>query len=50
MPLDTFALSLVCSEMQKRSEMGGFEFMPRPSDAYYRKLPEKVGPIILHPS
>jgi 4-hydroxyphenylpyruvate dioxygenase len=30
-------------EMQKRSTFGGFEFMPRPSDKYYKNLPEKVG-------
>lgn len=30
-------------EMQKRSAYGGFEFMPRPSDKYYRNLPSKVG-------
>ena len=30
-------------EMQARSALGGFEFMPRPSDKYYRNLPLKVG-------
>jgi 4-hydroxyphenylpyruvate dioxygenase len=29
--------------MRKRTEIGGFDFMPRPSDGYYKKLPEKVG-------
>eukprot|EP00877_Chromochloris_zofingiensis_P009722 jgi/Chrzof1/5002/Cz15g08050.t1 len=29
--------------MRKHSELGGFEFMPRPGDSYYRKLPEKIG-------
>jgi hypothetical protein len=29
-------------EMQARTDYGGFEFMPRPSDKYYRNLPEKV--------
>lgn len=28
--------------MRKHSELGGFEFMPRPGDSYYRKLPEKI--------
>ncbi|KXZ47898.1 hypothetical protein GPECTOR_32g511 [Gonium pectorale] len=30
-------------EMRARSELGGFEFMPRPSDKYYRELPKKIG-------
>lgn len=30
-------------EMRARSEAGGFEFMPRPNDAYYRALPERIG-------
>lgn len=29
--------------MRKRTEVGGFEFMPRPSEKYYKNLPEKVG-------
>lgn len=29
--------------MRVRSEVGGFEFMPRPSDQYYRDLPKKIG-------
>ncbi|GLC38696.1 hypothetical protein PLESTB_000591400 [Pleodorina starrii] len=30
-------------EMRARSEVGGFEFMPRPSDKYYKELPKKIG-------
>lgn len=30
-------------EMQSRSKSGGFEFMPSPSAAYYKELPNKVG-------
>ncbi|GFR45369.1 hypothetical protein Agub_g6744 [Astrephomene gubernaculifera] len=30
-------------EMRARSDVGGFEFMPRPSDRYYRELPKKMG-------
>lgn len=30
-------------EMRARSHNGGFDFMPRPSDKYYRDLPAKVG-------
>lgn len=30
-------------EMRARSEVGGFEFMPRPSDSYYAALPKKIG-------
>ena len=29
--------------MQSRTHCGGFEFMPRPSDKYYRELPQKIG-------
>lgn len=29
--------------MQSRTDAGGFEFMPRPSNKYYRELPDKVG-------
>lgn len=27
----------------RRSALGGFDFMPRPSDDYYKKLPAKIG-------
>jgi 4-hydroxyphenylpyruvate dioxygenase len=30
-------------ELKKRSHCGGFEFMPAPGDAYYRKVPERIG-------
>ncbi|GBF87494.1 carbamoyl-phosphate synthase large subunit, chloroplastic-like protein [Raphidocelis subcapitata] len=30
-------------EMSARSELGGFEFMPRPCEAYYRALPGRIG-------
>ncbi|GLI70471.1 hypothetical protein VaNZ11_015381 [Volvox africanus] len=30
-------------EMRARSEVGGFEFMSRPSDRYYQDLPKKIG-------
>lgn len=43
-------LALMCTdivhtiqEMRARSELGGFDFMPRPSAKYYRDLPEKLG-------
>ena len=29
--------------MRKRSHCGGFEFMPRPSDEYYKKMPARIG-------
>lgn len=29
-------------EMAKRSQYGGFEFMPRPSESYYGKVAQKV--------
>ncbi|GMH42765.1 hypothetical protein BSKO_10684 [Bryopsis sp. KO-2023] len=37
---DVFA---TVAEMRKYSEFGGFEFMPRPSDSYYRELPSRIG-------
>lgn len=33
-------------EMRQRRHVGGFEFMPRPSDKYYKALPEKIGDIL----
>jgi len=33
-------------EMRQRSHLGGFSFMPSPSDNYYAKLPEKIGNIL----
>jgi len=33
-------------EMRARSFTGGFEFMPQPSDTYYRGLPDKIGPAL----
>ncbi|PNH07462.1 4-hydroxyphenylpyruvate dioxygenase [Tetrabaena socialis] len=32
--------------MRARSEAGGFEFMPSPSDKYYRDLPKKIGDVL----
>ncbi len=33
-------------EMQARSMVGGFEFMPCPSGAYYAGLPAKIGDVL----
>eukprot|EP00210_Caulerpa_lentillifera_P006230 g5951.t1 len=30
-------------KMKAVSDLGGFEFMPRPSDEYYRRLPARIG-------
>jgi len=30
-------------ELRQRTHVGGFDFMPRPSDKYYRNLPNKIG-------
>ena len=30
-------------EMRSRKHLGGFDFMPQPSDKYYRNLPAKIG-------
>ena len=34
------------AQMRQCSHIGGFEFMPRASDAYYANLPEKVGDAV----
>ncbi|CAI5524532.1 unnamed protein product, partial [Closterium sp. Naga37s-1] len=31
-------------EMRARTELGGFDFMPRPSANYYKELPKRIGP------
>ncbi|CAL5218591.1 g286 [Coccomyxa viridis] len=33
-------------ELRRRSDAGGFDFMPPASDAYYRNLPEKIGDVL----
>ena len=33
-------------EMRKRSALGGFDFMPKPSDSYYKNLPNKIGDVL----
>lgn len=33
-------------EMQSRTHFGGFEFMPKPSESYYQKLPSRIGHIL----
>lgn len=33
-------------EMRSRSGFGGFDFMPRPSDEYYKNLPDKIGGVL----
>ncbi|MEW5303742.1 MAG: hypothetical protein WDW36_006402 [Sanguina aurantia] len=32
--------------MRARSSSGGFEFMPRPSDGYYERLPARIGGVL----
>lgn len=29
--------------LRGRAEVGGFDFMPRPNDEYYRQLPGRIG-------
>lgn len=41
--LKTDDILTTIKEMRQRSGCGGFEFMPRASDAYYRALPDKIG-------
>lgn len=33
-------------EMRKYSETGGFDFMPKPSEGYYRELPARIGSVL----
>eukprot|EP00004_Rigifila_ramosa_P005276 TRINITY_DN1576_c0_g1_i1.p1 TRINITY_DN1576_c0_g1~~TRINITY_DN1576_c0_g1_i1.p1 ORF type:complete len:433 (+),score=114.15 TRINITY_DN1576_c0_g1_i1:34-1299(+) len=32
--------------MRAQTQLGGFDFMPKPSDSYYRSLPAKIGDIL----
>mmetsp|Transcript_32180 Transcript_32180/g.81790 ORF Transcript_32180/g.81790 Transcript_32180/m.81790 type:complete len:476 (-) Transcript_32180:554-1981(-) len=40
--LKTDDIFFTLREMRARSEWGGLEFMPKPSDKYYRELPQKA--------
>jgi len=44
--LKTNDIFLTVREMRQRSHLGGFSFMPAPSDSYYRSLPKKIGNIL----
>lgn len=46
MALKTDDIITTLRHMRAVSDFGGFEFMPRPSDDYYRKLPQKIGDIL----
>lgn len=48
--LKTDNIFVTVREMRKRSLIGGFEFMPAPSQAYYAKVPERIGADTLTPS
>ncbi|RHY84900.1 hypothetical protein DYB37_011864, partial [Aphanomyces astaci] len=43
MALKTDDIFHTMSEMRKRTHLGGFDFMPKPSAAYYKNLPAKIG-------
>jgi 4-hydroxyphenylpyruvate dioxygenase len=43
MALKTDDIFSTMREMKKRSMIGGFEFMPKPGDDYYKKIPERIG-------
>ncbi|KAF1791372.1 Glyoxalase/Bleomycin resistance protein/Dihydroxybiphenyl dioxygenase [Phytophthora cactorum] len=43
MALKTDDIFHTLAEMQKRSHVGGFEFMPRPNKVYYEQMPERIG-------
>lgn len=44
--LITRDIFLTLREMRMRSDMGGFEFMPRPSAKYYAALPSRIGNVL----
>ncbi|GAB4813284.1 hypothetical protein N2152v2_000330 [Parachlorella kessleri] len=44
--LKTSDIFRTLKEMRARTDHGGFEFMPRPSQDYYHNLPNKIGPIL----
>lgn len=35
-------------KMRSAGEIGGFDFMPRPSDGYYRKLPARCAVVVAY--
>lgn len=43
MALKTDDIFATMREMKKRSLIGGFDFMPKPSAGYYKKIPERIG-------
>jgi 4-hydroxyphenylpyruvate dioxygenase len=43
MALKTDDIFSTMREMKKRSKIGGFEFMPKPGDDYYKKIPGRIG-------
>ncbi|RHY36960.1 hypothetical protein DYB34_008737 [Aphanomyces astaci] len=45
MALKTNDIFHTMSEMRKRTHLGGFDFMPKPSAAYYKNLPAKIGDV-----
>ncbi|CAK4066295.1 unnamed protein product [Aphanomyces euteiches] len=45
MALKTNDIFHTMSEMRKRTHLGGFDFMPKPSDNYYKNLPNKIGDV-----
>jgi 4-hydroxyphenylpyruvate dioxygenase len=46
MALKTDDIFSTMRQIRARSAFGGFGFMPRPSDDYYRKLPQKIGDVL----
>ncbi|OQR87858.1 4-hydroxyphenylpyruvate dioxygenase [Achlya hypogyna] len=43
MALKTNDIFHTLAEMRKRTPLGGFDFMPKPSGNYYKNLPNKIG-------
>lgn len=46
--LKTNDIFTTLKEMRARSAYGGFDFMPRPSDEYFKNLPAKIGLDIMN--
>ncbi|EFN58665.1 hypothetical protein CHLNCDRAFT_20078 [Chlorella variabilis] len=46
MALKTDDIVATMRQLRARSAFGGFDFMPRPSPDYYRKLPARIGSLL----
>jgi 4-hydroxyphenylpyruvate dioxygenase len=47
MAIKTHDIFHTMREMKKRSQCGGFDFMPAPKHDYYMKVPDRIGKDVL---